>query len=113
MAKQIINVGVTANDKSGDPLRSAFVKVNDNFNELYSLIGGTTVSVGATAPSSPSEGQLWWDSVGGKLYIRYGTSWVDATTPTTLPGYLAITDLKTLVAASTDFADFKTRIAAL
>ena len=39
MAKQIINIGATANDKSGDPLRSAFIKVNDNFTELYNALG--------------------------------------------------------------------------
>lgn len=35
MAKQIINVGATANDKKGDSLRAAFQKVNANFTELY------------------------------------------------------------------------------
>jgi hypothetical protein len=35
MAKQTINVGTTANDKSGDSLRSAFIKINANFTELY------------------------------------------------------------------------------
>ena len=35
MAKQNINVGTTANDKKGDSLRAAFVKVNANFTELY------------------------------------------------------------------------------
>ena len=53
MAKQVINIGTTANDGTGDPLRSAFDKVNDNFTELYSddagdvnsIIAGTGVSV--------------------------------------------------------------------
>lgn len=35
MAKQTINVGTVANDGTGDKLRAAFVKVNDNFTELY------------------------------------------------------------------------------
>ena len=35
MAKQTIGVGLAANDGGGDPLRSAFVKVNENFTELY------------------------------------------------------------------------------
>ena len=35
MSLQIINVGQSANDKSGDPLRTAFSKVNANFTELY------------------------------------------------------------------------------
>jgi hypothetical protein len=35
MAQQVINIGTAANDGSGDPLRSAFDKINDNFSELY------------------------------------------------------------------------------
>ena len=35
MAKQVIGIGTTANDGTGDPLRTAFDKVNDNFNEVY------------------------------------------------------------------------------
>jgi len=35
MAKQTINLGSSANDGTGDPLRTAFDKVNDNFDELY------------------------------------------------------------------------------
>jgi hypothetical protein len=38
MAKQTINVGTTANDRTGDPLRIAFNKVNANFTELYNGI---------------------------------------------------------------------------
>ena len=34
MAKQIINVA-TPNSTTGDPLRNAFIKTNDNFTELY------------------------------------------------------------------------------
>lgn len=50
MAKQAINVGVTANDKKGDSLRAAFQKVNSNFTELYTALGladDTTLSLGA------------------------------------------------------------------
>ena len=34
MAKQVIDIGSVANDGTGDPLRTAFDKVNDNFTEL-------------------------------------------------------------------------------
>ena len=37
MAKQTILTGSSANDKTGDPLRTAFTKANDNFTELYAL----------------------------------------------------------------------------
>lgn len=39
MTKQVINVGVSPNDRTGDSLRSAFSKINLNFNELYDAIG--------------------------------------------------------------------------
>ena len=40
MAKQVIGIGTTANDGTGDPLRTAFDKTNDNFTELYNGAGG-------------------------------------------------------------------------
>ena len=45
MAKQTINIGTVANDGTGDPLRTAFDKVNDNFTELYSDDAGDVNSV--------------------------------------------------------------------
>ena len=42
MAKQTINIGATANDGSGDPLRTAFDKINDNFTEVYTVSGAGT-----------------------------------------------------------------------
>jgi hypothetical protein len=39
MAKQTINTGTSPNARDGDPIRIAFSKVNQNFNELYTLIG--------------------------------------------------------------------------
>lgn len=35
MAQQTINIGSNANDGTGDPLRTAFNKINANFTELY------------------------------------------------------------------------------
>ena len=51
-AKQIINIGTTANDGTGDPIRDAFDKCNDNFTELYSDDAGDVGSITATAPIS-------------------------------------------------------------
>lgn len=44
MAKQTINIGASANDGTGDPLRNAFDKSNDNFNELYLALGSSTTA---------------------------------------------------------------------
>lgn len=35
MVQQVINIGAAANDGTGDPLRTCFDKINDNFSELY------------------------------------------------------------------------------
>lgn len=48
--QQIINIGGLPNDGSGDPLRTAFTKINTNFTELFSTDFTTAQSftVGAT-----------------------------------------------------------------
>ena len=39
MAKQPIDIGVQGNDGTGDSIREAFRKVNDNFTDLYAVFG--------------------------------------------------------------------------
>jgi len=47
MAKLGINTGTSPNDDTGDSLLDGAVKINKNFNEVYTLLGdGTTLSVG-------------------------------------------------------------------
>ena len=53
MAQQTIGIGSSANDGTGDPLRTAFTKINTNFTELYGstaeandLIEDTTPQLG-------------------------------------------------------------------
>lgn len=42
MARLIVNVGTNENDGTGDNLRNAMVKINQNFEEVYSLTAGET-----------------------------------------------------------------------
>ena len=49
MAKQTINIGTSANDGTGDPLRTAMSKTNDNFTELYNGAGGVADGAVTTA----------------------------------------------------------------
>jgi hypothetical protein len=44
MAKQTLDIGTNANDGTGDTLRSGGEKINDNFNELYSTLGGNSIA---------------------------------------------------------------------
>ena len=39
MAKQNVNIGVEGNDGTGDSIREAFRKANENFTELYAVFG--------------------------------------------------------------------------
>lgn len=55
MALQVINVGNTPNDGQGDAIRTAYIKCNDNFGELYNRVQ-------ETPPASP-EGSVG-DSAG-------------------------------------------------
>jgi hypothetical protein len=49
--------------------------------------GGASVTISATPPATPAVGDLWWDSVGGQLYIYYNdgtsTQWTIAVNPQT------------------------------
>ena len=71
MTQQIINIGTSPNDKSGDPLRSAFIKINANFTELYA-----TTSADVQIPTQSNNG--------GKYLTTNGTilSWGSISTTT-------------------------------
>ena len=67
MTQQTVNIGTIANDGTGDPARTAFDKINDNFGELYAatlLSGGAPVAVqsvttsGSTLSLAPTAGAL-------------------------------------------------------
>lgn len=62
MAQQTINIGSAANDGTGDNLRDAFDKINDNFSEVYTELGGTSLSnltfSGNTIISDNSNGDI-------------------------------------------------------
>ena len=54
MAKQLINVGTSANSRTGDNLRTAFIKINENFSDLYDLVGtGIDTLVGPQGEPGP------------------------------------------------------------
>ena len=54
MAKQSIGIGTAADDGTGDTLRAAGDKINDNFTEIYTTLGdGSTLSTFA-ATANPT-----------------------------------------------------------
>lgn len=160
MAKQTINVGTSANSRSGDTIRAAFIKANENFSELYNLANadvqipsqtGKTGKVLKTTGSTllfenisyneltdrPTLFSGSYNDLSNKPLIFSG-SYTDLTNKPTLfsgsyndlsnkptlfsgsytdltnkPDVITISQLKSIVASSTDFTDFQTRIAAL
>ena len=44
MGKSVINNGSSANDGTGDTLRAAATKINNNFTEIYAVLGGKTAT---------------------------------------------------------------------
>ena len=101
MAQQNINIGTSANKGDGEPLRTAFDKINDNFSELYLKVDNLTGGVGVTV-----------GDIKGSVFADDSTVLVDAVNGN-IPGYVKLSVLQSTVAASTDFADLKVRIAAL
>ena len=51
MTQEIINIGAQPNDGEGDPLRTAFAKINNNFTQLFStgFFTSNAYSTGDTA----------------------------------------------------------------
>jgi hypothetical protein len=140
MSKQTINIGTKPNDGTGDTLRVAFGKTNNNFTELYTTTQNLSNTSNVTVVFSQSAynyantipvinlGNIYFDNseirttVGGISIINVNEqSWIfdvsgnlifpDQTVQT--GASISITELKTLVANSTSFSDFQVRIAAL
>ena len=59
MAIQTIGIGTVADDGTGDSLRVAGDKINDNFNEIYTTLGdGSTLNTGVTAVNNATANEL-------------------------------------------------------
>ena len=65
----------------------------------------TSFTTGATAPSNPEDGDVWYDSIDGRTYIYYvdidSGQWVDASPPFDSDGDRAFTQLGTGAVART------------
>ena len=65
MARQTINIGSSPNKGDGDPLRTAFDKINDNFAELY--IGPSQLTQTEINALTPTFGMLVYNTTTGKF----------------------------------------------
>ena len=110
MAIQVINIGTSANKGDGDPLRTAFKKINENFAELdvtntVKDIKGSVFADDSTVLVDSVNGTLNASALSGALPAIDGSALTGVTattlaysaltgTPTTISGY-GITDAYT------------------
>ena len=89
MAKQSVNIGTTANDNTGDPLRTAFNKLNSNHDEIYAAGPvGTNLQVASnTIASTNSNGNIKLDPI--------GTGAIELAGPTDSQGVLTLSSTVT------------------
>ena len=65
MSRLTIDIGVAGNSATGDSLRTAFTKVNTNFEELFARTTAKTPT--AVGVSGDAAGQIAYD--GTNLYV--------------------------------------------
>lgn len=91
MTINYINIGSSANKGDGDTLRTAFRKINENFAFLSTSSGfistgsSTSLSISPSAPSTATDGTLWFNSTEARTFVRYNGVWVDASPQITPP----------------------------
>ena len=131
MTQEIINIGTSANDGFGDPLRLAFEKINNNFTQLYSF---------SSAGSSPPDTAVQFRSTNSLNCVAYsngvwvsfgnpsryfvsldGVNWTHLTSPTnqaiycvqaTPTGFIAVGNYGTIITSSNAGTTWTTRYGA-
>ena len=75
MSQEIINVGTSPNDGLGDPLRTSFIKTNNNFSQLFATSGVSGIANGTSNVNIPqSNGNVVISSAGtANVVIVTGT----------------------------------------
>jgi len=75
MTRQIINVGTSPNSNTGDPIRTAFIKINNNFEQLFDEIavlgglelGDRTIEVSVKGSVISADDVVLVDAESGKI----------------------------------------------
>lgn len=89
----VVDLGDSPNSNTGDPLRLAFIKVNNfmeasywssqndakEFDDIKSRLALNEAHSGTSFPASPKVGRLWYRTDNSTLYVYTGTtsSWID------------------------------------
>ena len=102
----------------GEGTNTAFEVVNNSSTTLFSILENGKITLGGTTnglvlhnissnPSSPSSGEIYFNSTDNKAYVYNGSGWIDMTASSS--GATAFGAYQNLVASSTAGAD-KTQV---
>ncbi len=72
MSQQVINVGSTANDNSGDTLRGSWIKANANFDEIYAALPMTAPSTWVPTLTDSGGGRTFATTVNTARHTSIG-----------------------------------------
>jgi len=108
MAKQTVNLGTAPNDRTGDKLRDAFDKLNDNDTELYAAVEALQESGGSS--NAISEGDWSLEANEGMGAGRFRIKYQDSTVASIIireNGDLAIISNDSVIIGSNDEYELK------
>jgi len=82
LEEYLTSVNISDINATGTPSSETYLRGDGSWSIIEGG-SGTSVTVSDTAPLNPNNGDLWWDSVNGKLKVYYddgdSEQWVDAT----------------------------------
>jgi hypothetical protein len=71
MPLQTINIGANPNDRSGDPLRLAFTKVNSNFELLSTNVSSYQARASSVSKTGNTTYNIIWDTLDGNTITGF------------------------------------------
>ena len=78
MSQEFIEIGTGEQTGDGESLRSAFIKINNNFSDVYTIMAteGNRAFVSEDLPPGAVDGNFWLDRNTGRLYINVDSQWI-------------------------------------
>lgn len=78
MSQEFIEIGTGEQTGDGESIRSAFIKINNNFSDVYTIMAteGNRAFVSEELPTGSVDGNFWLSRTTGRLYISVDSQWI-------------------------------------
>lgn len=83
-----------------------YFRSNGSWSQVTGGGGGASLTVSDSAPASPEEGDLWYDSTNGNTYVYYDSYWVQQSSLFNDAAALTLDGLNDVVASSPSDGQF-------